>query len=126
MHLFRGMNVRTGLCVLGIQVAGKRAVVIGRSKIVGAPMHDLLLWNHATVTTCHSKTASLAEEVRPEGFSWQFFLKYFFVYLVENTDSLTCIFVTSNNGRDCSFDVVAVIGASVDLSVNIQGSGDYI
>nr|XP_020656409.1 C-1-tetrahydrofolate synthase, cytoplasmic [Pogona vitticeps] len=47
----------------GIQVAGKRAVVIGRSKIVGAPMHDLLLWNHATVTTCHSKTASLAEEV---------------------------------------------------------------
>ncbi|XP_061468349.1 C-1-tetrahydrofolate synthase, cytoplasmic isoform X1 [Rhineura floridana] len=47
----------------GVQVAGKRAVVIGRSKIVGAPMHDLLLWNHATVTTCHSKTASLAEEV---------------------------------------------------------------
>uniref|UniRef100_A0A8B9TMF7 C-1-tetrahydrofolate synthase, cytoplasmic n=1 Tax=Anas platyrhynchos TaxID=8839 RepID=A0A8B9TMF7_ANAPL len=47
----------------GIQVAGKRAVVIGRSKIVGAPMHDLLLWNHATVTTCHSKTSTLAEEV---------------------------------------------------------------
>ncbi|MEQ2214584.1 hypothetical protein XENOCAPTIV_013166 [Xenoophorus captivus] len=47
----------------GISVAGKRAVVIGRSKIVGAPMHDLLLWNHATVTTCHSKTADLAAEV---------------------------------------------------------------
>ncbi|XP_026526039.1 C-1-tetrahydrofolate synthase, cytoplasmic [Notechis scutatus] len=47
----------------GVQVAGKKAVVIGRSKIVGAPMHDLLLWNHATVTTCHSKTASLADEV---------------------------------------------------------------
>uniref|UniRef100_A0A8C6XGH2 C-1-tetrahydrofolate synthase, cytoplasmic n=1 Tax=Naja naja TaxID=35670 RepID=A0A8C6XGH2_NAJNA len=47
----------------GVQVAGKNAVVIGRSKIVGAPMHDLLLWNHATVTTCHSKTASLADEV---------------------------------------------------------------
>uniref|UniRef100_A0A8C0F550 C-1-tetrahydrofolate synthase, cytoplasmic n=1 Tax=Bubo bubo TaxID=30461 RepID=A0A8C0F550_BUBBB len=47
----------------GIQVAGKRAVVVGRSKIVGAPMHDLLLWNHATVTTCHSKTSTLAEEV---------------------------------------------------------------
>uniref|UniRef100_A0A8C0BQ70 C-1-tetrahydrofolate synthase, cytoplasmic n=1 Tax=Buteo japonicus TaxID=224669 RepID=A0A8C0BQ70_9AVES len=47
----------------GIQVAGKRAVVIGRSKIVGAPMHDLLLWNHATVTVCHSKTSTLAEEV---------------------------------------------------------------
>ncbi|XP_077394609.1 C-1-tetrahydrofolate synthase, cytoplasmic isoform X2 [Festucalex cinctus] len=47
----------------GVSVAGKRAVVIGRSKIVGAPMHDLLLWNHATVTTCHSRTVELAEEV---------------------------------------------------------------
>ncbi|XP_075049059.1 C-1-tetrahydrofolate synthase, cytoplasmic [Mixophyes fleayi] len=47
----------------GVQIAGKRAVVIGRSKIVGAPMHDLLLWNHATVTTCHSKTELLSEEV---------------------------------------------------------------
>lgn len=47
----------------GVSVAGKRAVVIGRSKIVGAPMHDLLLWNHATVTTCHSKTADLPAEV---------------------------------------------------------------
>ncbi|KAM9148395.1 C-1-tetrahydrofolate synthase, cytoplasmic [Pangshura tecta] len=47
----------------GIQIAGKKAVVVGRSKIVGAPMHDLLLWSHATVTTCHTKTAALAEEV---------------------------------------------------------------
>uniref|UniRef100_A0A7N9APP0 C-1-tetrahydrofolate synthase, cytoplasmic n=1 Tax=Mastacembelus armatus TaxID=205130 RepID=A0A7N9APP0_9TELE len=47
----------------GVSVAGKRAVVIGRSKIVGAPMHDLLLWSHATVTTCHSKTVDLAGEV---------------------------------------------------------------
>uniref|UniRef100_A0A8C0GY26 C-1-tetrahydrofolate synthase, cytoplasmic n=1 Tax=Chelonoidis abingdonii TaxID=106734 RepID=A0A8C0GY26_CHEAB len=47
----------------GIQIAGRKAVVVGRSKIVGAPMHDLLLWSHATVTTCHTKTAALAEEV---------------------------------------------------------------
>ncbi|XP_026164023.1 C-1-tetrahydrofolate synthase, cytoplasmic-like isoform X2 [Mastacembelus armatus] len=47
----------------GVSVEGKHAVVIGRSKIVGAPMHDLLLWNHATVTTCHSKTADLPEQV---------------------------------------------------------------
>ncbi|KAG5266171.1 hypothetical protein AALO_G00250570 [Alosa alosa] len=47
----------------GVSIAGKRAVVVGRSKIVGAPMHDLLLWNHATVTTCHSKTADLAAEI---------------------------------------------------------------
>lgn len=47
----------------GVSVAGKKAVVLGRSKIVGAPMHDLLLWSHATVTTCHSKTVDLDLEV---------------------------------------------------------------
>ncbi|XP_078101476.1 C-1-tetrahydrofolate synthase, cytoplasmic-like, partial [Sander vitreus] len=47
----------------GVSVAGKHAVVIGRSKIVGAPMHDLLLWNHATVTTCHSQTRDLPQQV---------------------------------------------------------------
>ncbi|XP_028296396.1 C-1-tetrahydrofolate synthase, cytoplasmic-like [Gouania willdenowi] len=47
----------------GVSVEGKHAVVIGRSKIVGAPMHDLLLWNHATVTCCHSKTPDLPEQV---------------------------------------------------------------
>ncbi|XP_078473143.1 C-1-tetrahydrofolate synthase, cytoplasmic isoform X2 [Lampetra planeri] len=50
----------------GVKIAGKRAVVLGRSSIVGAPMHDLLLWNHATVTTCHSKTENL-EKVVSEG-----------------------------------------------------------
>ena len=48
------------LLALGVEVTGKRAVVIGRSKIVGSPMSSLLLWNHATVTTCHSKTKDLA------------------------------------------------------------------
>ncbi|KAJ0061106.1 hypothetical protein NL108_007839 [Boleophthalmus pectinirostris] len=47
----------------GVSVAGKQAVVIGRSKIVGAPMHDLLLWNHATVTVCHSRTRDLPDQV---------------------------------------------------------------
>uniref|UniRef100_A0A2K5KB24 C-1-tetrahydrofolate synthase, cytoplasmic n=1 Tax=Colobus angolensis palliatus TaxID=336983 RepID=A0A2K5KB24_COLAP len=47
----------------GVPIAGRHAVVVGRSKIVGAPMHDLLLWNNATVTTCHSKTANLDKEV---------------------------------------------------------------
>uniref|UniRef100_A0A665UCB5 C-1-tetrahydrofolate synthase, cytoplasmic n=1 Tax=Echeneis naucrates TaxID=173247 RepID=A0A665UCB5_ECHNA len=47
----------------GVSVVGKHAVVVGRSKIVGAPMHDLLLWSHATVTTCHSKTPDLPEQV---------------------------------------------------------------
>jgi methylenetetrahydrofolate dehydrogenase (NADP+)/methenyltetrahydrofolate cyclohydrolase len=43
----------------GIPIAGARAVVIGRSDIVGKPMALLLLHRHATVTIAHSKTADL-------------------------------------------------------------------
>ncbi len=43
-----------------IPVAGKRAVVVGRSDIVGKPAALLLLHEHATVTICHSRTADLA------------------------------------------------------------------
>ena len=49
--------------LIGQSVQGKQAVVIGRSKIVGSPMSDLLTWNHATVTVCHSKTADLPKVV---------------------------------------------------------------
>jgi methylenetetrahydrofolate dehydrogenase (NADP+)/methenyltetrahydrofolate cyclohydrolase len=47
-----------------IPLAGRRAVVVGRSGIVGKPMALLLLHAHATVTICHSRTAELAEECR--------------------------------------------------------------
>ena len=43
----------------GIDMTGRRAVVIGRSDIVGKPMALLLLHRHATVTICHSRTADL-------------------------------------------------------------------
>ena len=43
----------------GVAIAGRRAVVIGRSDIVGKPMALLLLHRHATVTICHSHTADL-------------------------------------------------------------------
>ena len=43
-----------------IQIQGARAVVIGRSDIVGKPMAMLLLHRHATVTICHSRTADLS------------------------------------------------------------------
>jgi methylenetetrahydrofolate dehydrogenase (NADP+)/methenyltetrahydrofolate cyclohydrolase len=43
----------------GVQIAGARAVVIGRSDIVGKPMALLLLHRHATVTVCHSRTLDL-------------------------------------------------------------------
>jgi methylenetetrahydrofolate dehydrogenase (NADP+)/methenyltetrahydrofolate cyclohydrolase len=42
-----------------IPIAGKRAVVVGRSDIVGKPVAMLLLHQHATVTICHSKTPDL-------------------------------------------------------------------
>jgi methylenetetrahydrofolate dehydrogenase (NADP+)/methenyltetrahydrofolate cyclohydrolase len=44
----------------GIAIAGKHAVVIGRSDIVGKPISMLLLHRNATVTICHSRTADLA------------------------------------------------------------------
>jgi len=42
-----------------VKIAGARAVVIGRSDIVGKPMALLLLHRHATVTVCHSRTVDL-------------------------------------------------------------------
>ncbi|CAG4957702.1 unnamed protein product [Colias eurytheme] len=45
----------------GVSIAGKRAVVLGRSRIVGTPVAELLKWENATVTVCHSKTANLSE-----------------------------------------------------------------
>jgi methylenetetrahydrofolate dehydrogenase (NADP+) / methenyltetrahydrofolate cyclohydrolase len=44
----------------GITIAGRRAVVLGRSEIVGKPMAMLLLRRDATVTICHSKTPAIA------------------------------------------------------------------
>jgi methylenetetrahydrofolate dehydrogenase (NADP+)/methenyltetrahydrofolate cyclohydrolase len=48
----------------GVPLAGRHAVVIGRSSIVGKPLALLLLQRDATVTICHSKTAHLAALAR--------------------------------------------------------------
>jgi methylenetetrahydrofolate dehydrogenase (NADP+)/methenyltetrahydrofolate cyclohydrolase len=48
----------------GIDLKGRRAVVVGRSDIVGKPMAVLLLHAHATVTMCHSRTEDLAAVTR--------------------------------------------------------------
>lgn len=45
----------------GVEIAGKRAVVIGRSNIVGLPVAKLLLDENATVTVAHSRTRNLVE-----------------------------------------------------------------
>jgi methylenetetrahydrofolate dehydrogenase (NADP+)/methenyltetrahydrofolate cyclohydrolase len=72
-QLLLGRPVHVGATPLGIMrlleeydvpLTGARAVVIGRSMIVGKPTALLLLSEHATVTVCHSRTADLAAHVR--------------------------------------------------------------
>ena len=48
----------------GIELRGAEAVVIGRSRLVGKPLAQLLLARHATVTTCHTRTRDLAAHCR--------------------------------------------------------------
>lgn len=47
-----------------IEIAGRNAVIVGRSNIVGKPMAMLLLQENATVTICHSRTRDLADVTR--------------------------------------------------------------
>lgn len=48
----------------GIEIAGRRAVVVGRSAVVGRPVASLLLARDATVVICHRATRNLARETR--------------------------------------------------------------
>ena len=54
-------GVQLLLDTTGIEVAGKNAVVVGASNIVGKPMGLMLLQREATVTICHAKTRDLAQ-----------------------------------------------------------------
>jgi methylenetetrahydrofolate dehydrogenase (NADP+)/methenyltetrahydrofolate cyclohydrolase len=57
-------GIMTLLAEYKIELAGTRAVVVGRSIDVGRPMSALFTNADATVTLCHSKTKNLAEEIR--------------------------------------------------------------
>jgi len=48
----------------GCELKGAEAVVVGRSRLVGKPLAQLLLARHATVTTCHTRTRALAAHTR--------------------------------------------------------------
>ena len=48
----------------GVELAGKKAVVLGRSLIVGKPVSMMLMGENATITVCHSKTENLADEAK--------------------------------------------------------------
>lgn len=58
------LGIMRMLDAYGIEVAGRHAVVVGRSPIVGRPMAALLLAHDATVTVCHSRTRDLASLTR--------------------------------------------------------------
>lgn len=58
------MGVMLMLKEAGVEIEGKRAVVVGRSNIVGLPVAKLLLDANATVTIAHSRTKNLAEVTR--------------------------------------------------------------
>jgi methylenetetrahydrofolate dehydrogenase (NADP+)/methenyltetrahydrofolate cyclohydrolase len=57
------LGVMRLLDTTGVDLKGARAVVVGRSNLVGKPAAFLLLERHATVTICHSRTRDLAAEV---------------------------------------------------------------
>ena len=57
------MGIMRLLAAANCDPKGKNAVVVGRSNIVGKPVALMLLAKHATVTICHSRTASLRDEV---------------------------------------------------------------
>ena len=48
----------------GVELAGREAVVVGRSNLVGKPLSQLLLRENATVTVCHSRTRNLIDVTR--------------------------------------------------------------
>ena len=58
------LSIMTILKAYNIEIAGKEAVVVGRSPILGKPVAMLLLNENATVTICHSKTKNLTEIVK--------------------------------------------------------------
>jgi methylenetetrahydrofolate dehydrogenase (NADP+)/methenyltetrahydrofolate cyclohydrolase len=58
------LGVMALLAEYGVELEGARAVVVGRSSIVGKPVAHLLLQAHATVSICHSRTRDLGERTR--------------------------------------------------------------
>ena len=93
----------------GIPIAGKRAVVVGRSMVVGRPLAMLLLEGDATVTICHTKTRDLPQVCR-EG--------EILIAAAGKAKMLDKSFA----GEDA---VVIDVGINVDKEGNLCGDVDY-
>ena len=93
-----------------IPISGKRAVVVGRSMVVGRPLAMLLLKENATVTICHTRTKNLPEVCR-EG--------EILIAAAGRAKMLDASFA----GRDA---VVIDVGINVDEEGNLCGDVDYL
>lgn len=93
----------------GYDLTGKRAVVVGRSLVIGRPAAMLLLHENATVTLCHTRTADLAAECRRAD------------VLVAAVGRAGAI------GADClaHSQVVIDVGINVDADGNLVGDVDF-
>ena len=85
----------------GVEIEGKRAVVIGRSDIVGKPMGIMLMERNATVTVCHSKTRDLPS-------------------ITKQADILVC---TVGKRNIVTADMVKEGAVVIDVGINRNGEG---
>jgi len=86
-----------------IEIAGKHAVIVGRSNIVGKPMAMLLLQENATVTICHSRTKNLAQITSQADILVAAIGRAGFVRGEHIKDGATIIDVGINNVSDAEF-----------------------
>lgn len=87
----------------GIEIAGRHAVIVGRSNIVGKPMAMLLLQENATVTICHSRTRDLPSITRQADILVAAIGRAGFVRAEHISDGATVVDVGINNVADTDF-----------------------
>lgn len=85
----------------GVEIEGKKAVVVGRSNLVGKPLAQMLLDENATVTICHSKTANLGE--------------------ITKTADILC--VATGQGKLITADMVKDGAVVIDVGINRDENG---
>lgn len=105
----------------GLSMEGKKAVVIGRSNIVGKPMALLLMQANATVTVCHSKTRDLANELAQADILVVAIGKAGFIQPDQVKDGAVIIDVGINRNKDgkvCGdVDEAAFLAANKDVAL---------
>lgn len=86
----------------GVELAGKRVTIVGRSMVVGKPLAMLMIQKHATVTVCHSRTADLKETCK-------------------NADVLVA---AVGRAKMITGDMVSEGAVIADVGINVDENGD--